>query len=82
MYMLHKNSNISSSLLTLEGGQREFLCSNNKLDRCSPLGVFSNEILNKENKNSFIELAKSLKQIHTRLLIEGYTIKDGIIYKP
>ncbi len=80
--MLHKNSNSSSLLLTPKGGQREFLCSNNKLDRCSPLGVFSHKVLNKENTNSFIELAKSLKQIHTRLLIEGYTIKDGVIYKP
>ena len=31
---------------------------------------------------AFIELGKTLKRIHTRLIMEGYTIESGRIYKP
>jgi len=81
MNTLHENSNNSSQNVTPEGGQREFLCSNKRLDRCSPLGVSVEETFTQEGLENIIGLAKILKRIHVRLIAEGYTIKDGRIYK-
>jgi len=36
----------------------------------------------KETIQSLQELGEVLRQIHNRLLSEGYTIKDGEIFKP
>ncbi len=38
--------------------------------------------LTEEGIDNLIQLAKTLKKIHTRLLAEGYVIEDGKIYKP
>ena len=81
MNTLHKNSDNDSSMLTPEGGQREFLCSNNELFRCSPSVVSRQEEFSKDDRKSFIELAQMLKRVHIRLLIEGYAIQDGLITK-
>ena len=35
-----------------------------------------------EQKHALINFARILKQIHIRLVIEGYTIKDGKITPP
>lgn len=32
--------------------------------------------------DNFIAFSSTLKRIHNRLISEGYTIKDGQIYKP
>lgn len=36
----------------------------------------------KEQKQALVRFARILKQIHIRLVIEGYTIKDGKITPP
>jgi len=35
-----------------------------------------------ETIDSLKDLGDTLKRIHQRLILEGYTIKDGQIYKP
>ena len=47
-----------------------------------PEGLTSvEETFGKQGVKNIIELAKILKRIHIRLIKEGYTIKDGEIYK-
>ena len=79
--MLDDNSNTQYNPLTPEGGQRGFSSSNGLSGRCSPLGVSVEETFGKQGLKNIIELAKILKRIHIRLISEGYTIKDGRIYK-
>ena len=76
------NTLSSDVSLTPEGGQRGLLCSNKQSDRCSPLGVINDIKFSPAEIKQFIGLARIFKQIHIRLLIEGYVIKDGRIYKP
>lgn len=66
---------------------RGLLCSNNDVNRGSALGFDpeggeTNKPLTEGNINSLIELAKILKRIHVRLVMEGYVIEKGRIYKP
>jgi len=82
MNMQHENPNNPHYSLTPEGGQRGFSCCNGELGRCSPFGVPKDITFTKEEKDQIIGLARIFKQIHIRLIIDGYTIKDGRIYKP
>ena len=45
-------------------------------------GENSNTILTPKTIEIFTGFAATLKRIHIRLIMEGYTIKDGKIYKP
>ena len=76
---LHENLNTSDPNLGPEEGQRGFSCSNEESLGCPPSR--SNEFID-ENMDRFIRFASSLKKIHTRLLMEGYVIEEGRIYKP
>ena len=81
MKTLHENSHNPHNPLTPEAGQREFSYSNGERGRCSPLAVSIQQTFSIEERKQFFALARILKQIHIRLIIEGYTIKDGRIYK-
>jgi len=66
---------------------RSLLCSNNDVNRGSALGFnpatdLPIEPLSEESITAVIDFAKILKRIHIRLVMEGYVIQDGKIYKP
>lgn len=67
---------IDSKKIEPKEGQCEDLIRSSKrsITHCPSFGL--------SNINNFINFAVSLKKIHTRLLMEGYVIKDGKIYKP
>lgn len=62
--------------------QRRCLSCNNIGTRCSFLGCEQQMRFNPEQVKELITFAKMLKQVHVRLVMEGYVIEDGRIYKP
>ena len=73
-------------------GERRRLYSNNvgnrfpslELTTCENSKEQENEnfILTPQTIDAFTAFALTLKKIHVRLVMEGYVIKDGQIYKP
>jgi hypothetical protein len=72
-------------------GERRLLSSNEAIMRSPSLGVDEvadheglnpNAILTPKTIEIFTGFAATLKKIHIRLVMEGYTIKAGKIYKP
>lgn len=65
-----------------QGNNDNLSCSNerNSVIPCPSFGVESLIITPKEI-NIFTNFAISLKRIHTRLLMEGYIVENGKIYK-
>ena len=73
-------------------GERGPLSCNKAIVRSPSLDVDSykhedvelapNAIITPKTIEIFTDFSVTLKKIHMRLLMEGYTIKDGMIYKP
>lgn len=78
MKELHEKE-ITNTNIQPKDGQRDFLCSNNLVNRCPSLDFhesFSNETI-----EAFKSLGEVLMSIRKRMIAEGYEIKDGQIYK-
>jgi hypothetical protein len=88
----HKGSKNIDSTVESKEGERGPLCCNKANVRSPSLGVDefkteetllnSSNIINRKTIDIFTGFAVTLKKIHIRLIMEGYTIKSGIIYKP
>ncbi len=78
MNKLHRNLN-NDAIFVPKEGQRGFLCSNKESLRCPSLCL--RESLNKETIESLEELGGILKNIHKRMVSEGYQLIDGTICK-
>ena len=76
----HKSQFNSGNNIKSKEEQRELLCGYKAGTRCSSLD-FEEKKLTDEEIDSFIAFALILKQIHVRLVMEGYTIEKGRIYK-
>lgn len=63
-------------------GQRSFLSSNKGGNRCPFLDCNSHKPLTDSNIEALTSIAVLLKKTHIRLILEGYTIKDGHITPP
>ena len=76
MEELHKHKDNIDEIVPNEG-QQELLCKKEEtLFEYQPLN------LNDQTIDIFSNFAVTLKRIHTRLLMEGWVIKDGKIIKP
>ncbi len=75
--MLHKSLNELN--IEPKEGQSELLCSNIRSCDCPSLGC-EHDVLSDEAIINLIELGEYLKTICIRLLSEGYSIVDGILY--
>ncbi len=78
MNKLHNNQ-INDLNFVPKEGQRGLLCSNKESFRCPSLSIES--CLSKETIESLEELGNVLKNIHHRLVSEGYQISNGTISK-
>lgn len=76
----HNSQNKTDKNLRSGEEQRRLLCRNNAGTRCSSLD-FEDRTFSDEQIDSFIAFALVLKRIHVRLLMEGFTIENGRIYK-
>jgi hypothetical protein len=77
MQKLHKGS---SENLAPEEEQPTPLCSNKDAAGCSSLGY--KRRFKESDTKSLLEVALILKRAHIRLIMEGYTIENGIITPP
>lgn len=78
MTKLHIGS-ISDNIFVPEEGQRDLMCSNKESLRCPSLCLRGS--LNKETIESLEELGRILRNIHKRMVSEGYQLIDGVICK-
>lgn len=76
----HKSLENTGDNRKSEDGQRELLCHNKASNRRS-ISDFTNKTLSDEQIRALVDLALIYKGIHIRLLMEGYTIEGGRIYK-
>jgi hypothetical protein len=80
MTSLHKRFNNDNKIVP-EEGQPDLLCSNKESLGCPSLGVEEN-VLPEETIKAMIRLGGILRDIHNRLISEGYIINNGVIIKP
>ena len=76
--MLHKGYN-ESQIIESSEGQRELLCSNIGSFRCPSLEL--RPVLSGVTIEALEKLGDILKNIHVRMIQEGYEITGGIIQK-
>ncbi len=81
LLMLYKdNSSLHNSNSFSKEGQQGSLYSTKADDCCPSLGTTPS--FSKEAMNNFIELAKILKRIHIRMIMEGWGINKGRFIRP
>ncbi len=78
MKKLHINLISDNNNFVPKEGQRDLMCSNEASSR-GPLS--SSPVLSKDTLDALKELGDVLRDIHKRMISEGYEIMDGVIRK-
>lgn len=73
------NGSVNGHIFVPKEGQGGSLCSNKEPLPCPSLGVSTN--LSKDTLEALEGLGEVLKDVHKRMIAEGYEIKNGIVQK-